>query len=240
MHLSFIERHHPTANAKHPVHIMIHGRGDRPENFIHLSDGVETPRRELAFYGIREFNFGFDKGWQWFENLASEGDSSGLCEGINHAAKTIAQDLIALNEKDNSPERRYVISGFSQGGMLTYALALQYPELVAHAIPIAGLLPAPCRPTMRAINTDENPKTPEQESTPVREFDPEKAPRIDGFHGQADPLVCQSRAQELVEHLRSIHYPVSFKSYPGVEHTVSQEMLTDYEETLTRALEASP
>lgn len=233
MHLSFLERHHPGPAVDHPVHIMIHGRGDSPQNFIHLSDGVATPRRELALYGIQELNFGFDKGWQWFESSASEGDSPGLCQGINHAAQLIAQDLKTLNEKDGTPKRRYVISGFSQGGMLSYALALQHPELVAHAIAIAGLLPAPCRPAMCAINSP-SPKDPQ-----VRSFDPATAPKIEAFHGQADPLVCPKRASELIEHLHKIQYPVSFKQYPGVEHTVSQAMLNDYEQALQRALEAA-
>lgn len=235
MQLSFLERHHPAPSSEHPVHIMIHGRGDNPQNFIHLSDGVNTPRRELAFYGIQELNFGFDRGWQWFESSASEGDSPGLCEGINQAAQIIAKDLHTLNQKDGTPNRRYVISGFSQGGMLCYALALQHPELVAHAIPIAGLLPEPCRPAMRAIGH----ATPVFEgSSEVREFDPKEVPNIDAFHGQADPLVCPKRAAQLIEHLRAIHYPVTFKQYPGVEHTVSQEMLADYEQTLRSALES--
>lgn len=235
MHLSFLERHHPAPDPNLPVHIMIHGRGDSPQNFIHLSDGVNTPRRELALYGTQELDFGFDRGWQWFESSASEGDSPGLCQGINQATSLIAEDLRTLNEIEQKPTRRFVISGFSQGGMLCYALALQYPELVAHAIPIAGLLPAPCRPAMQAGPGTASPAQQGQ----VRHFDPNLAPRIDAFHGQADPLVCPKRANELIEHLRSISYPVSFKQYPGVEHTVSQDMLGDYEKTLESALKSA-
>lgn len=215
MRLSFVERQVSSPSANAPVLIMIHGRGDSPENFIHLSDGVKTPRRELALRGIHEENFGFDRGWRWFDSYVGNGDTEALAREILLATKVIAEDLETLNLRENQAQRRFVVSGFSQGGILSYALALNYPQLVSHAVPIAGLLPPQCRPTIS---------------------EPASMPPIDGFHGLADPLVCPRRAAELIESLRSMQYPVSFETYEGVEHTVSASMLTKYEQVLERAL----
>lgn len=216
--LSFVERKTPDLKASDPVLIMIHGRGDSPENFIHLSDGVPSPRRELALRGFQEQDFGYDRGWRWFESFVGEGDTETLCQEIDLATSIVAKHLKKLNEKEGQTARRFVVSGFSQGGILTYALALKHPELVAHALPIAGLLPPACRPTLQ---------------------DPKSLPPIDGFHGLADPLVCPKRAQELIAALEAQNYPVTFQGYAGVEHTVSPAMLADYEQALQKALERS-
>lgn len=223
MQLSYIERHIPASSPdpENPVLILIHGRGDSPQNFIHLSDGLNTPRRELALCGTQELNFGFDRGWQWFESSASEGNSPALVEEINAATRLIAKDLEALNQSEGRPERRFVISGFSQGGILTYALALNYPKLVSHALPIAGLLPAGCRPKLESIESIQS------------------MPPIWAFHGLADPLVSAERAQELIGSLKAQGYPQTFSGYPGVEHSVSPEMHRDYLAALDKALRAN-
>lgn len=219
MQVSFLERAIPSENTKAPVLILIHGRGDSPENFIHLTDGVTVPRRELALRGTRELDFGFSRGWEWFSTMAGDGDTPELAQDIENAASLVAQTLHLLNEKENENGRRFVISGFSQGGMLTYALALLHPELVSCALPIAGLLPPACRPN---------------------HLNQRHSPPIHAFHGLADDLVCPLRAQDLITELKSKQYPVTFKGYPGVEHTVSPAMLSDYEDALNHALTTAP
>ena len=42
---------------------------------------------------------------------------------------------------------KVVVTGFSQGGMLSYALALHHPELIEYALPISGMLPEVLWPT---------------------------------------------------------------------------------------------
>lgn len=217
MSLSQIERVRPSSgqSSELPVLVLIHGRGDKPENFIHLTDELVCPRRELALRAPHELDFGFDRGWQWFETLSGQGDSDALAMDINFACTSIAEYLEALNQKEGCPNRKFVICGFSQGGMLTYALALRYPKLVSSAFSIAGLLPAASRPALDQM---------------------EDKPFIVAFHGLADPSVCSKRAMELVAWLEEHQYPVSFKGYPGVEHTVSLEMHRDLLRGLEEAL----
>lgn len=217
MALRHIERTHPrnVESRELPVLVLIHGRGDKPESFIHLTDELESPRKELVLRAPQELDFGFDRGWQWFETLSSQGDTEALANDINGAAAMVAEHLAGLNQKEGSPNRRFVICGFSQGGMLTYALALRYPELVSTALPIPGLLPTGSRPLLESM---------------------ERKPPILAFHGLADPSVCSKRAQELIRWLEDKEYPVSFTGYPGVEHTVSVEMHRDLLQALDVAL----
>lgn len=217
MPLESLKRHVPAQtppNARTPLLVLLHGRGDSPRNFIHLTDELQTPRREIAFCAPQELNFGFDRGWQWFEAFAGDGDTPELGRGILDAASLVARELEDLNAVENAPQRRFVLSGFSQGGMICYALALHYPQLFSYVLPIAGLLPPQARP----------------------EALPPSLPPIHALHGLADPLVQASRAQELHLWLERKGAQQSFRGYEGVEHTVSAAMHKDYLRALEDAL----
>lgn len=217
MPLEFLKRHFPTQAPPDPtvrILVLLHGRGDSPGNFIHLSDGLEVSRREIAFCAPHELNFGFDRGWQWFEAFAGDGDTPELSQGILDAAELVAQELSELNIAEKTPQRRFVLSGFSQGAMICYALALHHPQLFSYVLPIAGLLPPQARP----------------------ETLPASLPPIHALHGLADPLVQANRAQELHQWLAAKGAVQSFRGYQGVEHTVSAEMHKDYVRALQEAL----
>ena len=173
-----------------PPLAVLHGRGDRPENFARSLAGVPGPWSARLY----QAPIPFGTGWSWFVDR----------DGVAEAADRVAAQL----------EPGTVVTGFSQGGYLSFALAVRHPDKVASALPIGGQLP-------RALWPAET---------------PEGAPPLVVFHGQADPVVRIEPTQELVAHLESLDWPVQAHWYPAVEHTISAEMRRDWHAALDQAL----
>lgn len=215
--LAFVERvFDPTQQKKPsdlPVLVMIHGLGDDPGNFLHLADPLTQPHRALALQGLSPYAGSFGKGFAWFQTRVKAGKDKQLAAEIDTAAAFVAKGLKALNQKEGKPERRFVITGFSQGGILSYALAVQYPELVATAVPISGLLPPPARrPKGKARS------------------------KIIAFHGEADKIVPYARGKALGDWLSSQGYEYQIKSFAQVGHRIPPPMATPLRQTLDQVL----
>ncbi len=113
-----------------------------------------------------------------------------------------------------------IVTGFSQGGIMTFALAVTHPEALAAAFPISGLLPPALYPST-AIS-----------STPT-------LPPVVAFHGAADRAVPAEGARASIAELRSAGYTAELRTYAGVEHDVSEAELREILERIAQAASAA-
>jgi phospholipase/carboxylesterase len=97
--------------------------------------------------------------------------------------------------------------------MLSFALAVQHPELVAVALPVSGWLPE---------SLILGPK-------------PDAAPPIVALHGDADEVLTIQRTRDAVAKLRSAGYDAELLEYPGVGHGVSGQMRRELYRRLAEA-----
>jgi phospholipase/carboxylesterase len=100
--------------------------------------------------------------------------------------------------------------------MLSFALALQHPELVAYALPVSGMLPALLWPA----------------TGPGRA----RVPEIHALHGTADTVVAFDADARLVEHLQKLGYAASLAPFADIGHRVAPAMSADARSALTNAL----
>lgn len=146
------------------------------------------------------------EGWAWF--MPSRGaEWSQYVEAIGAAGERLAGGL-AAGVPGAKAAGRPIITGFSQGGMLSWTIATAHPDLVSAALPIGGLLPAPLYPA-----------------------GPSTVP-IEVFHGDADTVVSHAMDATAAEAVKSRGWPVVFHSYPGVGHTIPPAMRADYARSL--------
>jgi phospholipase/carboxylesterase len=119
----------------------------------------------------------YSDGFSWFGYSAAGGQPAELAVGIAVASDRLAAAIGRLTR--GLPTRgRVIVTGFSQGGMLSYALALRSPALFELALPMSGLLPASLWP--------------DRPEPGVR------YPPIRACHGTADTLVPFEPAHALV------------------------------------------
>jgi len=109
------------------------------------------------------------------------------------------------------PMQKVVVTGFSQGGMMSFALAVRHPERVTTALPIGGMLFEELRPEAAG-------------STKIR-----------AFHGTIDQVVPLAPTEQAVEALKEQGWDAELTTYEGVGHTVSPGMRKDYTAALKQA-----
>lgn len=205
----------PGPDARLPMLVAIHGLGDRPENFKDIIADLPATARVIVPRGLDPT----EEGFSWFPLRARTQDVAGLSQGIAAAADRLAA-LISELQRSRPTVGLPVITGFSQGGMLSFELAVHHPELCSVAVPVGGWLPPPLWPGT----------LPQQR----------KLPKIIALHGEADPAVKFPPTLAAVEHLEKIGWPIALKRYPDVGHAIPPIVRRELFSQLQRALEVKP
>jgi phospholipase/carboxylesterase len=199
------------SNAELPMIIALHGLGDSPENFANLLTGFDRPVRVILPRALEPH----EGGWSWFPFRARDPDVDALAQGIDHAADALAPaiaELVGSRPTKGKP----IITGFSQGGMLAFTLAVEHGDLFAAAFPIGGWLPPPLWPKPDA--------------------DPKRSPAIRAFHGDADKAVALEPTEAAVAQLKASGFAVELVIYPDVGHMIPEQMHADLFTALREAL----
>jgi phospholipase/carboxylesterase len=143
----------------------------------------------------------YQSGYSWFPIRVRSQDPERISQGMRRAATRLAQLLAELGQR-HPTKGKPLVTGFSQGGMLSFALAVDHPQSIAAAIPMAGWLPPPMWPSAL----------------------PPMAPPIVALHGDGDQLLEIEPTRAAVGKLRQLGFQVELHEYPGVGHTVSPAM----------------
>lgn len=194
-----------------PMIIAIHGLGDDPDNFAHLFDAYGGKARLILPQGVDATE---DGGWSWFPIRARTNDVDALASGIEASADKLAVSIAALRESRPTLGAP-IVTGFSQGGMLAFTLAVHHPGQVGFAIPVGGWLPPPLWPDAGPTATH---------------------PNVVALHGTADNAVLYEPTKEAIEALVAKGYAVTLKSYEGVRHAIPPQERTDLYDLLDDAL----
>lgn len=182
-----------------PMIVAIHGLGDRPASFAGLFDGLPARARVVLPRAPKTWR----PGYSWFDiAIPYSGNEAALEAGIGAAADLLARFIAEISERE--PTRgKPVVTGFSQGGMLSFAVAVRHPDLISLAAPMGGALPEGMIP----------------KEAGARPF-----PRIRAFNGEADALVPIGYARKTVGLLKEAGADAILTEYPGVGHSVSPRM----------------
>ncbi len=128
-------------DAQLPLVVAIHGLGDAPRRPDAMWRHRARPYRMILPRGPLEFG----NGYAWSPTRVGDGRPAELAVDIENAVTSLAQFLPVLRAA--RPTRgSVIITGFSQGGIVTLALATHRPDLVGFAMPLAAWLPPALEP----------------------------------------------------------------------------------------------
>ena len=193
-----------------PLVVAIHGLGDQPRSFKGLFEGF----RGKAHLVIPAGGVSWGDGFAWWP-IRGAIDEKNMAAGIEAPAERLVRAIRSWQV--GSAPGKTIVTGFSQGGMLSFALATQYPADIAEAVPIAGLLPPSMVPAVWPAGAP--------------------MPRFVALHGDADARVPFALGKRSVESLKALGVPAELRSYPGVMHAITPEMRSDLFAILQAALE---
>ncbi len=194
-----------------PMVVVLHGRGDRAHvpggPFMHLAHPVRVI--------VPQAPDPLGDGWQWLPVRVGDNLVDRLSSTLFETADRLASFIQGLlDERDT--EGRAIVTGFSQGGLLTLTLAVHHDDVVGHAIPLASWLPPPLEPSY--LRRDR------------------RHAAIRSMHGTADTIVPIDPTTALFGRLSEIGFDVELVQVPGIEHTMSQDMNLLFHEWLDEAV----
>ena len=200
-----------TESQPAPLVVMVHGwAGDESVTWVFKQTippeaAIITPRAPLQLP---------EKGFAWFQYQDKSDfvpDPKTLTEGL-HRLEQFLRSLPALYPVDPA---RLILLAFSQGAMISNALALTHPELVKGVVSLAGGLP----------------QAPEllQSSTPLAGLP------VFIAHGTRDETVPLSAAQQTRDIYSRLGAAVTYREYDAA-HKMSSQGMKDLKQWLAEQL----
>lgn len=184
-----------------PLVIAMHGLGSKPEELVGLYAQLGAPARLVLPYGFDAYLGGFT----WFEP-GSLRDPDKLAAGSRAAADRLSAMIDEISKR--FPTRgKAIVTGFSQGAILSYSLAVTHPEIVRAAFPVSGIMPEKLSPSDWPAGRDK--------------------PKIHAFHGTSDERIGIEGDRASVRRLRDLGLSAEITDYPGIGHTITPEMRRD-------------
>lgn len=180
-----------------PTVIAMHGLGDTPEAFVRLYQGLKAPVRVIAVRAPLPYA----QGSSWFSVSGRSGSPDVLAADMTQRSAEV-RDLIAALSATHPIQGKPVVTGFSQGAMMSYALAILQPGSIAGAVPVSGAIPAPLVPATRTG----------------------PAPPVRAMHGSADDVLLYEPTAKAVERLRSAGFDITLTTHDNVGHTIDLAM----------------
>jgi phospholipase/carboxylesterase len=181
-----------------PMLVVLHGRGGSAQIPGGPFLGLTHPVRVIVPQATERLG----EGYEWLPVYVGQGLVDRLSATMFEQSSRVARLLRRVAE--NRPTiGRVIVSGFSQGGLLTITLALYHDDLVGEAFPLACWLPPPLVPTYRRSDL--------------------YYPRIRSMHGMADPTIPLGPTEELFRTLVTLGFDATLVTFPGVEHAMSDD-----------------
>jgi phospholipase/carboxylesterase len=194
-----------SAGEHSPIIVAIHGMGDSPEPW------AETWKRfpGRAHVVIPRAFDRYGPGWSWFEfkdGMTDEEFGAGVGAAEERLWKAIAK--IAAGKK-------VIVTGFSQGGILSFAMASRHPDAIIKSFPVGGSCPGPLLPKNKS-----------------------RAAPIVSFHGTTDPVLDIKWDREAVKAFAAEGNKAELREYEGVGHTITQQIREDVYAEIRKVLPA--
>lgn len=131
MDLQYLVREPQNITPETPILFMLHGYGSNEEDLFSFVPTLPDDWIVVSFRAPKNSSYG---GFAWFdidfnsaENFIDEKES-------NDAVKIVMENTMAITNRYGLVNNPTHLCGFSQGGMIIYSLALQYPDLFSKVV----------------------------------------------------------------------------------------------------------
>jgi phospholipase/carboxylesterase len=201
--VDFIELFPQDADESAPLVVAVHGMGDKPDAWI---DTWKTFPAKVQIALPRAFTR-YGDGYSWFDL------HDGMTDDELGAAVGAAEEKLWKGIAKLAGARRPIVTGFSQGGILSFTMAARHPDAIASAFPVSGSCPGPLLPKNHA-----------------------RAAPLVALHGTADNVLAYQWGSGAVNAFKEQGNDATLRSYAGVGHTITPEMRADLWSEIQKAL----
>ncbi len=212
--LQYIAREPKVSIADPPLLILLHGYGSNEQDLFSFAE--ELPDEFLIISARAPLTL-MPGSYAWyaihFDNV--DGKFSDIPQALE-ARDTIANFIDEIKEQYQVDRTKTFLLGFSQGTILSYSVALKYPEKVSHIIALSGY-----------INKELLPESIEKEDYS----------HLDFFisHGSVDQVLPVVWAREAKPFLDRLSIPSVYYEYP-VGHGVAPQNFYEFKAWIDKRL----
>jgi phospholipase/carboxylesterase len=185
--------------------VALHPMGGDPADFLQLLQSYRRRARLILPYGHPSGGM-----YIWYDSVSADVAAPTVTREADRIVAAISALMVA-----RPTVGKPLVTGFSQGGIMTFALAVTHPEALAAAFPISGLLPPSLYPSA-ALSS-------------------EALPPVAAFHGASDLAVPTEGARASIAELQRAGYSAQLHEYAGVEHDTSAEEMREILESIGQA-----
>jgi len=204
--LHYIAREPKTITENTPLLILLHGYGSNEEDLFSFAGELPDDLIIISARAPQALGFG-SYSWYTIHFNSPQGKFSDMPEAIK-AREIIAVFIDEVQQKyDVSPEKTFLL-GFSQGTILAYAVALNYPEKVQKIIALSGY-----------VNPDLLPE----------DLNSKDYSKLDFYisHGSVDQVIPVEWANKAPDFLKQLDIKHCYKEFP-VGHGVSPKNFYEF------------
>ena len=126
MDLSYLIREPENITPKTPILFMIHGYGSNEEDLFSF---VPTLPKDWIIVSYRAPRTTQYEGYSWYDIDFMNQEKFIHVEQAEDSLSSLMQSIMEIINRYGLTENEIHLCGFSQGGILSYALALQNPQL---------------------------------------------------------------------------------------------------------------
>ncbi len=182
-----------------PALILLHGRGADEDDLLGLAEYLDE--RLFIISARAPFDFQFGTGYTWYDILEIGRPEAAM---FAESYSKLVQFFDEVKKGYPIDHAKIFLFGFSMGTMMSYALALTYPDAIAGVIANSGYVP---------------------EETGLKfQWDKMKGKPFFVTHGTYDPIIPVSLGRRAKELLVQAQATVSYHEY-DMGHQINEENL---------------
>lgn len=202
--LHYLVRNSKIKSEKPPLLILLHGVGGNEQNMFSFSDAL--PDQYLVVAARGPLTLGPDS-YAWFQVDFSSGRPVINEHQAEQARKAILEFIADLKTELQFDDKKVYLAGFSQGGIMSYSVALTEPSKIKGIAVMSGRLLPEVKPFIADQNELKNLK-------------------VFISHGTQDHVLQFQYALDALEYLKSKNIDPEFHRY-NEDHTLNNQMLKD-------------
>lgn len=126
MNLKYIIRKPEIIEPETPILFMLHGYGSDEQDLFGFTPSLPENWIIVSFRAPYDTPFG---GYSWYDINLENPENRIDIEQAQHSLKGILENILAISNELGLTTNPTHLCGFSQGGILSYALALKNPSL---------------------------------------------------------------------------------------------------------------
>ncbi len=210
MKLNYLIREPKIVLDKNPILLLLHGYGSNEEDLFSFAS--ELPEEYYVVSARAPYDMMYGS-YAWYAiNFDADENKFSDIDQAQQSRDLIANFIDELVDKFPIDAKKVTLIGFSQGCILSYAVALSYPQKIQRVVAMSGYFNAEIAVEGFAKNDFSNLK-------------------IFASHGSVDQVVPVDWARKAAPALQQLGIDIVYKEYP-VGHGVAPQNFFDFKNWL--------